>query len=62
MGHTQTPIQWVPGLFRDTESAGAWNWALTPSTAEIKNKWRCASTPLIWLRGIDGETFTFAVP
>ena len=35
MGPTQTPIQWVPGFFRDSESAGARSWALTPSNAEM---------------------------
>ena len=29
LGHTQPPVQWVPGLSRGKRAAGAWRWTLT---------------------------------
>ena len=33
---TQTPVQWVQGLFPWNKAGGAWRWAPTPSNAEVK--------------------------
>ena len=34
------------GCFPRREAAGAWNWKIMASSAEVKNEWRCTSTPL----------------
>ena len=30
----------------------------TPYSAEVKNEWSCTSTPLIYLYGVDRDSFT----
>jgi hypothetical protein len=37
LGHTQPPVQWVPGLSRG-KAAGAWCWQHTQSSAEVKER------------------------
>jgi hypothetical protein len=34
-------------------------WLGHPSTAEIKNEWRCTSIAKIYLQGMDRDKFTF---
>jgi len=34
------------------KAAGAWNWQLTPPTAEIKKAWNYVSNPPIRLHGV----------
>jgi len=52
---TQPPIHWVPGVFPGEKVARV------PSTlpsAEVKNDWTYASTPLKCCHGLDRENFT----
>jgi hypothetical protein len=37
LGHTQPPIQWVPGL-SSGKAAGAWRWPHTQSSVEVKER------------------------
>jgi hypothetical protein len=54
----QPSIQWVPGLF---------SWAYnsqgvqltTPSSAKVRNEWRCMSPPPVSLQGMDRHNFVF---
>jgi hypothetical protein len=56
-GPTQPPIQWVPGaLSLAVRRAGREADHSPPSSAEVKNAWRCTSTP-VCLRA----TFTFTL-
>jgi hypothetical protein len=58
LGPTQPPKQWVPGFFpedkrplRDVDPS-------LPSSAEVKNGWKCTSAPHICLQGVERENIT----
>jgi hypothetical protein len=38
LGPTQPPIQWVLGLFPGDKATGAWHWAPTSSSTEVKER------------------------
>jgi hypothetical protein len=47
LGSTQLPIQWVPGaLSLGVMQPGREADRSPPSSAEVKNAWNCASTPI----------------
>jgi hypothetical protein len=46
VGPTLPPVQWVPGLSRGLQAAGAWRWLVTPSSAEV---WKPSSATVITL-------------
>jgi hypothetical protein len=46
LGPTQPPIQWVPGVLSlGVKRPGCEAGRSPPSSAEVKNAWRCTSTP-----------------
>ena len=64
LGPTQPPIHLVPGLFIVGEGEKV-RWLghkagdLPPYSGEVKNQWKCVSTPTICLLGTDRNNFTF---
>jgi hypothetical protein len=54
---TQLPVQWVPGVKRPWREVNL----SSPSSAEVKNEWSCASVSRIRLHGVGREKFRFAV-
>jgi hypothetical protein len=47
------------GLYQGFLSRLKWLERSPPCGAEVKNEWRCTSSPRIYLRGADSECFTF---
>jgi hypothetical protein len=53
LGHTQPPIQWVPGaLSMGVKRSEPEADHSPPSSAEVKNAWSYTSTPPIRLHGV----------
>jgi len=53
LGFTQPPIQWVLGcLTPPVKRPGSEAEHSSPSNAEIKNEWRCTSSPPIRIHGV----------
>jgi len=49
LGPTQTPIQWMQGLFPRGKTARAWRWPPIPSNAEVKEREQiCLYSPSSW--------------
>ena len=55
----QRPIPSVPGFFLRGKWARFWVAHSPPISAEVKNEWRCNSTPTVCLHGVERHNFTF---
>jgi hypothetical protein len=59
LGTTQPPTEWTPGSFPRVNVAGRVAYHSLQSSAEVKNEWSYASTPLYTFMVWTGKNFTF---
>ena len=58
MWPTQPPVQWLMAFFLEINRPTREVDQSVPSSAEVKNKWRCTSTPPISFLGLEKDKFT----